>query len=657
MTQSLNGRRYINLVRCSTDLQTGTSVPGQLQRLNAFGQQHGMIHVDDVILAGVSGSVPTNRKDIAELIRRKQRKNDFEYVLVYDLSRFTRSGAMHGFWMEAEFAQAGIRLEVVADNLPKGRFSKTIRTLKYESDHEAVRTHVESSQRGMHHARRSNRMTPTIRPPYGIDRLYTTADGAPLHIIHNLPDGTQEKLHPETRALVDKYGANDRNGGGYRHYRKQKDECVFFVLGDPDHVKIVRQIFSRRFLEGIPIRRIAAELNDRRVHGPRCPSWGVDTITHMLVNPYYIGRAAADRTTSARYVRPGEDHPIPVNLEDDDVALFRVPAPSVRPRDEWFERDQPHLLEMLEPKVRALAQAHVAKHLESFASGRKEKRRLRPAGSQYLLTSILRSKQGNHLLTGMGSYWKAGKKWYRYYMVSRGLVRPRSDSAFNKCVPVEVVEDAVLDAVRATLSSREVIEKRVVEIVRGEIAEQSDVEGTLRLLEKRRGQIKLALEVMCESLSKETQSLIGVKLAQLQSELSQVTKDIARWSGVQRPLRFDEKAIVKSVVQSCVNMATQFGTMPRLALNRLLRCLIPTLAIDLETFDLEMVVALPKWEISQAGNSVSMFCADTGLSIHTPASTKAENHGDFARFRWTWVEAKRVFRLISRQFSAKPTSA
>ena len=79
---ALMGKRYINLVRCSTDQQTETSIPAQLDLLNAFGAARSMLYVADVILDGVSGSKPGNRDDLQELIDRKIQKNDFDVLLV-----------------------------------------------------------------------------------------------------------------------------------------------------------------------------------------------------------------------------------------------------------------------------------------------------------------------------------------------------------------------------------------------------------------------------------------------------------------------------------------------------------------------------------------------------------------------------------------------
>src|SRR5438034_688338 len=102
MNQSdYRGRRFICLVRCSTDEQAGTSIPDQLNLLHAYAKEQGMIHADaDIIVDGVTGSIPGARTDIDQIVRRKRERNDFEILLVQDLSRLTRSGVEHGSKIE-----------------------------------------------------------------------------------------------------------------------------------------------------------------------------------------------------------------------------------------------------------------------------------------------------------------------------------------------------------------------------------------------------------------------------------------------------------------------------------------------------------------------------------------------------------------------------
>ncbi|HEY8668167.1 MAG TPA: recombinase family protein, partial [Tepidisphaeraceae bacterium] len=127
----LQGRRYICLARCSTAQQADTSNPDQLKLLRAFGDEQQMQYVDSVILDGVTGSVPGARTDIAQIIARKNEKNDFDVLLVQDMSRFTRSGAGHGMTMEYALNAVGIDVIFVADHLPEGDHSGIIKTVGF----------------------------------------------------------------------------------------------------------------------------------------------------------------------------------------------------------------------------------------------------------------------------------------------------------------------------------------------------------------------------------------------------------------------------------------------------------------------------------------------------------------------------------------------
>ena len=105
---TLQGKRYVALARCSTVGQADTSNPDQLGLMAAFAREHQMVHVADVRLDGVTGSIPGTRTDIDQIIQRKQEKNDFDVLLVQDTTRFTRGGVAHGNKLEYDLAKAGV---------------------------------------------------------------------------------------------------------------------------------------------------------------------------------------------------------------------------------------------------------------------------------------------------------------------------------------------------------------------------------------------------------------------------------------------------------------------------------------------------------------------------------------------------------------------
>src|SRR5690348_10775502 len=113
----LRGLRYRGWVRCSTKDQGETSVPDQLAVFRGFAAEHELVHVDDVILDGVTGSIPGARTDVDEILARKLDRDDFDLLLIHDSTRLTRAGAQHASIIRWQLAAAGIKLHSVMDHV------------------------------------------------------------------------------------------------------------------------------------------------------------------------------------------------------------------------------------------------------------------------------------------------------------------------------------------------------------------------------------------------------------------------------------------------------------------------------------------------------------------------------------------------------------
>jgi hypothetical protein len=202
------GRRYVCLVRCSTAEQVDTSIPDQIKLLRAFGDQHGLVFVDQVVLEGVTGSVPGARTDIAEIIERKIDRNDFDVLLVQDVSRLTRAGATHGMKLKYDLGAVGVEVIFATEGLPSGDHSEITDTVGFYAAQQYVKSLSFATTRGMMSSLERGHNVYCLRPPYGIDRLYVTTEGKKLHIMRNLGDGTQVQLHPETGEVIATFGTN-----------------------------------------------------------------------------------------------------------------------------------------------------------------------------------------------------------------------------------------------------------------------------------------------------------------------------------------------------------------------------------------------------------------------------------------------------------------
>lgn len=196
----LKGKRYVNLVRCSTMQQADTSVEDQQNLLNQFAAEHDLIHAgEDEVLEGVSGSKPQDRKDIDKLIARKLERDDFDALLVQDISRFTRGGTDHFGKLKYDLEDAGITV-VFATMQSTGDSDQDslVNTIGAYSAKMQAKAMSHAVVRGQMSSLAAQNIPHTFRIPFGIDRLYVGPDGKPRHRIRNLTDGSQQMLAVDT---------------------------------------------------------------------------------------------------------------------------------------------------------------------------------------------------------------------------------------------------------------------------------------------------------------------------------------------------------------------------------------------------------------------------------------------------------------------------
>ena len=125
------------------------------------------------------------------------------------------------------------------------------------------------------------------RPPLGLDRMYFI-DGKPLHIIRNMPDGTQQMLHPETQELIRTFGKNPQSGVP-AHYIKQKNEKIALCPGAPEAMAKLFMLMELRYVQYLKYNQIARKLNDEGIPSTWNVKWAGPSVQAILLNPIYIG--------------------------------------------------------------------------------------------------------------------------------------------------------------------------------------------------------------------------------------------------------------------------------------------------------------------------------------------------------------------------------
>ena len=583
------GKRYLSHVRCSTTQQSDTSIPDQLKLLRAFGDEQGMIYTDSIVLDGVTGSVPGARTDIDQIIARKKTADDFDVLLVQDMSRFTRGGAEHGMKLEYDLNAAGIEVIFVADRLPDGDHSGIIKSVGFYAAQQYAKSLSFAVTRGLMSSMEQGRIAHGVHTPYGIDRLLVSLDNQPLHIIRNLADGTQQKLHPDTGEVLATFEA-ERGQKRSTHYRMQSNEKVVLIPGDPERVDVVRQMFRRRLIDGWAGFRIARELDDLSIRSGNGKPWCVTTINHILRNPVYTGVGIANRYSRAIYNRRSANAPKPSLTDRKTLAHRKKPKQEIRPRDEWIEIAHPLLKDYLgDLRDRAVAWQKEELKKQDRARVPAPASKDRHIDSRYFLKGILKSTDG-HALTGR----TVGNPKTRYYAIHRGFTTPKRDKTMRRLIPAEPLEWAVLEMIRDMLLATPDLKERLIQQI--EQQRKQDKKPTdLAKLEAERKKIGQQIELAIDSLGSVGKDAAKAKLQQLEAKLTAVVNQIERARSNDKSDDRSAETIADDMIVRMTKLAGTLSTLPMPALRSLLTTLIAHLEVDMTTKAVAIDIAMPDW--------------------------------------------------------------
>lgn len=284
-------------IRVSTDNQTELSPDSQIKVVRQYAKQHGYIIPNEFIFRddGISGRRADKRPQFNEMIATaKQKPSPFCAVLLWKFSRFARNQEESIFY-KSMLRKNGVEILSVSEPLIEGPFGSLIeRIIEWTDEYYSIRLSGEV-KRGM-----------TER--------------------------------------VERGGAVSVPAFGYNIVNKE------YVI-DPETAPIVRHIFSQ-YLSGVPIVRIARELNERRIATTKGNVWENRTVEYILYNPVYIGKIRWNpkRRTRRNYDDPdimivdGTHEPI-IDKETFDRVQERLAAQKkAHPRNMHTEINEEYML-------------------------------------------------------------------------------------------------------------------------------------------------------------------------------------------------------------------------------------------------------------------------------------------------------------------------
>lgn len=604
--RSIKGRNYVALVRCSSKGQIDTSLDAQAVLIEQYGREHGMTCVGTVELPGVTGSLPSIRTDIDEVIARKREHDDFDVLVLHDASRFTRAGVDHGMKLLFDLRRADIQTVFVTNKVPDGPMGDIMLSLLFYAANDQARSIAQGATRGAVMSIAERRRAYCLRPPYGVDRMYVDESGTPKFIIRAEPDGTQTKLTPDGNTVLERFGRNQASAT-LNHYIKQKSERIVLVPGDPQRVAVVREVFRQYFIEGWGYNRIARMLNDRGTPSPTGKLWSQQIVRTILLNPIYRGEGLTNLRSVGMYFERGKDRPLEVE-QSNDLTDGGKPRRRIRDRQHWLTVPEERLADLLDPATAAAACAKQHAYFDRLASREAQPRnRDRHRQSAFLLKDIL-TVAGGLKMTGK----RQGRHGeYRYYSVSRAVNVPRtSDQRLRRLIPAEPLETAVLGFLRHLLLATPDLEARVGRVVEGRAAARWAGDRQRANLETEKATLQRKLGIMIDELDEVGREVLRDKLRQAQARLRQIDKEIAAASATDEQSR-DPAEIAARVMEQLRAVGQRLGGLPPHATRNVLRAMIARLEYDVETDEVELELALPAWagfEIAAMGLDASATC-------------------------------------------------
>lgn len=647
---NLRGKRYIGLLRCSSPGQIDTSIGDQRRVLEAYARDEGLVCADYLPLEGVSGSLPGNRTDIQDLIRRKQQKDDFDVLLVQDTSRFTRAGVQHAHHLESELNAAGIQVAFVITAISSGPEGDLMKSVYAFSDQQHAKAISFSSARGSMSSILDARSPYCRRPPYGIDRLYVAPDGKRLHIIRNLPDGTQVRLDPDTGHVTGTFGVNEKSGVP-NHYIKQKQEQIVLVRGDERCLGVVRRIYRRACVDNLGWFRIAKELNDDGIPSPTGKKWNTQAVAMILRNPIYLGRGIANRYTAAIYNMRAPNAPVPAKVEKQELYNRKRPARRTRPESDWHVQDYPQFADLLEPEVREIAAARQEEFLRRQSTGHRPKpNRDGHRDSDFILKDLLRSKQGDCPMTGH----RSGKRsQIRYYRVREAYTAPDSNAVMRTLIRAEPLEQTVLEVVNTALLSMPDLHEQIELQIRAALKSAGRDHEQRDALLAERETIRRKLKAIVARLNPDMIQLIEDEIAAMEAQLHSVNERLARCEAT---ILMDDQSVRRLIDESVAairDLGRTLAHSPPATLRQYLQLLVKKMVVDLETRDVEMEVGLP-----ESLDALQLrVCLLEGPACRTSKQTHPDTRTVIGTYRLRWDQRSGMYSLCSPPTPTQPAAA
>ena len=261
--------RAAQYVRMSTEHQQ-YSIQNQQAAIAEYAQRHGFEIVQTYADPAKSGLDLAHRPGLRKLLEDVlTTRAGHEAILAYDVSRWGRfQDTDESAYYEFLCKKAGVRVHYCAEPFPNDdtTISALLKTLKRVMAGEysrelSAKVFAAQWRLGLAGCKLGG------RAGYGLRRCLLDRDGNPKGLLR----------------LCEK--------------KNLQSDRVRFILGPPEEVRIVREIYSR-FVKGISIKAIVRSLNARHVPRDIPGPWHYRSVHRILTHPKYTGAIVFNQTSA-----------------------------------------------------------------------------------------------------------------------------------------------------------------------------------------------------------------------------------------------------------------------------------------------------------------------------------------------------------------------
>jgi DNA invertase Pin-like site-specific DNA recombinase len=261
-------------LRMSSDAQE-TSIPIQRKRLVELAEKEGYEVVEWYKDEGRSGSKdPEKRLDWMRLLYDAKHDAEWEVVLCFDRSRFSRLDSFEEAFAKQTLRECGKRLHTAIEGLAD-----------WESSNGRIMDTI--------HAEASNAYSVKLARAVLEGRLDAFLSGR--YCLHMCPYGMARRVvdpQGETRLISRK-----------ESFHIPKGWSQTFVPGDPEEIETVRWIFHIFATQDVGYRWIARQLNAKGVPSASGKKWVTQTVGRLLTVAAYVGDSEFGRRKAGKFAR------------------------------------------------------------------------------------------------------------------------------------------------------------------------------------------------------------------------------------------------------------------------------------------------------------------------------------------------------------------